>query len=998
MKQVLLKYYVYVSIMLFGGLVVAQEKAITGDVKGVEGIPLPGVNILIKGTEKGTQSNFDGNFNIKAKLGDVLVFSYLGMTTKELAIDSMSVYNVVLVENSSQLDEIVVVGYGTQKKSDLTGAVSRANLKSFREMPNVNVAQSLQGTVPGLNISQVNKSGATPAISIRGRNSLAGNNGVLIVVDGIVYTGSLVDLNSDDIASIDVLKDVSSSAIYGAQGANGVLLITTHKGEKNKTPKITLSTSFTSQTPTNKAKPLNRAEYLEKVRRLNWNKAYLSPEFTQPDPTFDITQYVDLSLVDNQGNLLEGDFNWWDAATKKSSISEYNVNVTGGGENVSYLLSASITEQEGYIINDTYNRKTVRANIDVDVTDWWNVGMQSFATFNDYSGAEPSLKDIIRQPPLVSPFDENGELIPFPTGTIYSNPFMSSYVDDYDKVNNLFGNFYSDIKIPFIKGLSYRLNLGSNYRWSKHYYSNEYGAGLTGTAYKNHDSKYDYTVDNILTYQRTFAEDHNLNVTLLYGASERQYEKTEASGEGFTDLTLSYNSLEQAEFQFTESGGWRETLNYQMGRFNYKFKDKYLVTATVRRDGFSGFAENKKWGVFPSASIGWVISQEDFFKTKMIGFLKLRGGYGSSGNLTSRYSSLSTIDRYVAYVFGDGGNTSFGQSLKSLENANLEWESTGGLNLGLDFRLLKGRISGNIEYYNTETKNQLFTRSIPGINGIGDIKVNLGSIKNTGVEFSITSHNIVTNNFKWNTTLNFSHNDNEILSLTGLDEDEDGVEDDIVSDGLFIGESIGTIYGYEAGPIYQLDDDIPDGYYPGTRQVIDQNNDGIIDSEDRIILGTSNSKFRAGLLNTFSYKNVSLNIFLNTIQGGNNSYLSANVPNYGGRLNETDNLFNYLNNTDFWSPSNPNGINESYISAAEVTPRVLYNRSFIRLQDISLSYDFSKTVMSKIGITAAKIFVSGKNLATWTKWKGWDPETGDGLKDDGRPVLKGFSLGLNLTF
>ncbi|SHH02127.1 TonB-linked outer membrane protein, SusC/RagA family [Flavobacterium fluvii] len=996
MKKSILKYFIFFSV-LFSCLSATAQKKITGIVKDAVGLTIPGANVKIKDKKAETQTDFDGNFTISAESGDVLIFSFVGMTTTEITIDSRSNYTVVMQELASQLNEVVVVGYGTKKKTDVTGAVSTANLKAFEDSPNPNLAQSLQGSVAGLNVGQTNSAGSTPNISIRGRNSLAGNNNVLIVVDGIVYTGSINDLNPDDVASVDVLKDASSTAIYGAQGANGILMITTKKGNKNKAPQISFSNSYTTQIPTINVEPLDRQDYLDKVRDLYWNKSYLAPDYTVPDPSFNLADYVDDSLV-NQGQISGADYNWWDAATKTGSIQDFNLSVSGGGDNMSYLLSASHTDQEGYIINDVSKRTTIRANIDVNLKDWWTVGMQSFATFSDYSGEEPTLSGIIRQAPLVEPFDADGNLIPFPTGTIYSNPFMTYYVDNLDKSNNLFGNFYSDIKFPFIKGLSYRVNFGNNYRWANEYGSSIYGAGLTGSAYKNHSTRYDYTFDNIFTYKRTFAENHELEATFLYGASEREAEDTSATGEGFTDLSLSYNALEQATIQKITSGGWHEALSYQMGRVNYKYKDKYLFTGTIRRDGFSGFAENEKWGVFPSAALGWVITKEDFFKSKVVDLLKLRAGYGSNGNLTSRYFSLSRIGRSSGYVYGDGGSTEFMQQLNTLANANLQWESTGGINLGLDFKLFKGILSGSVEYYNTETKNQLFSRSVPSITGVTSVNVNLGNIQNTGYEFSLTSNNIKNDNFSWSTTFNYSHNDNKILALTGLDEDGNGVEDDIVADNLFIGKSIGTIYAYEAGPIYQIGDVIPTGYYPGTRKVIDQNNDGLIDSNDRVFQGKSEPEFRAGLLNTFTYKDFTLNVFLNTVQGGKDGYLSANEPTYGGRQSEIDNLFNILNNTDFWTPLNPDGINSRYVTAPKVIPSVFYERDFVRLQDVSLSYNFPKSLLDSAGLNSLRLFVSGKNLATWTDWKGWDPETGQGLRDDGRPVLKGYSFGLNVTF
>lgn len=997
MKQSVFNCLMLVSMIFSCVNMVAQESKISGSVKEPNGISIPGANVLNKNTKSSTQTNFDGNFTIDAKHGDVLSFSFIGMKTTEITVGLNSVYNIVLNDDSEQLSEVVVVGYGSQKKSDVTGAVARANLEAFENVPNPNIIQSLQGTVAGLNIGQINTAGGTPSISIRGTTSLGGNNSVLIVLDGVIYTGSLNDINPDDIASVDVLKDASSAAVYGAQGANGVLLITSKKGKKNRSPQISLRTSFTAQSPTVKTRPLRRDGYLKKVRDLYWDQAYLAPNYTEQNPNFIIEDFVDPALVNN-GQILDADYDWWDAATKTGSISEYNASVSGGGESVSYLLSAGHVKQDGYIINDFNKRTTVRANIDVNLKKWWTVGMQAFAAFSDYSGSEPSISGIIRQTPLTVPFDDQGELIPFPTGTIYSNPLMTYYVDNLSKGNNFFGNFYSDMKIPFIKGLSYRVSLGNNLTNSQNYGSSIYDAGQTGRAYKNHSSRYDWTLDNVVTYEKKIGENHDLAVTLLYGASERKSENTDAYGEGFTDLTLSYNSLQLATNQFTSSGGWSEALNYQMGRVNYKFKDKYLLTGTVRRDGFSGFAENKKFGVFPSAAVAWVITKEDFFKSNVVDFLKLRAGYGSNGNLTSRYFSLSRVYRYVSYVYGDGGTTEFAQGINSLANANLEWEATTGINLGLDFELFKGRLSGNVEYYDTETKNQLFTRSIPSINGLSSVNVNLGNIRNKGVEFSLTSKNITTNDFTWSTTLNYSHNKNEIVSLTGLDEDEDGKEDDIIADRRFIGRSIGTIYDYEAGSIYQIGDDIPTGYYLGTRRVIDQNNDGVIDSNDRKVLGTSDPKFRAGLLNSFTFKNLTLNVFLNTVQGGKNGYLGYNVPTYGGRQDGKDNLFNVMDNTDFWSPSNPDGKDARYITAPKVIPGMYESRNFVRLQDISVAYNLPKKIIDNLGMGSLKIYLSGKNLATWTKWRGWDPETGQGLSDTGRPVLKSYSIGLNATF
>lgn len=987
-------------ICLIPMITTAQGKVVSGTVTDKDGLPITGVNVIIKGSARSTQTDFVGKFSIEANAGETLLVTFIGMLQQQIVVTQATTYNFSLKENSNELQEIVLVGYGSQKKGDLTGAVSRANLEPFRQAPNVSITQSLQGTVAGLNVGQVNSAGQNPAISVRGQTSLGGNNNVLVVVDGVMYPGGLNALNPDDVATVDVLKDASSAAVYGAQGANGVILITTKKGGKNKAPQVTFSTSYTTQEPTSGIRPLDRAGYLNKVKNLYWDSAYLAPGYTEPNPAFDITDVLYNTEVDSNGNIIEGDYDWWKNGTKTGDIKDYKVSVAGGGNNSTYLLSASYTDQAGYIVNDLYKRTTVRANVGVDLNSWWNISMQSFATFSDFSGEEPSLANIIRMPSLFSPYDADGNIIPNPTGNnTLGNPFKTFAIDDYDKNTYLFANFSSDIKIPFIKGLSYKINFGNNYSAGRHYNSNIYGAGETGSAYKNNSTRYDYTFDNIVTYKNTFADDHNLEVTLLYGATQRQSESTSASGTGFTNLNLSYNSLELAQIQKTTSDGWNEALNYQMGRVNYKFRNKYLVTGTIRRDGFSGFAENNKWGVFPSVSLGWVVSEEEFFKKiDFMNSLKLRAGYGTIGNLTTRYFSLSTMTLYDAYVFGDGGSTSLGQTLRTLQNDDLKWETTGGINLGVDFSLFKSRISGTVEYYDTETKNQLFSQSIPAITGVTSINVNLGNIRNKGFEFTLTSKNIVSKDFKWSTTLNYSRNRNEILSLNGLDEDGDGKEDDIIASNLFIGKSIGTIYDYEVGPIYQLGDEIPTGYSVGTRRIIDQNGDGVITQADRKILGRTEADFRAGLLNSFSYKDFSLDIFFNTVQGGKDGYLSGNEPTYGGRRDENAQVFNFLNNTDFWSPNNPDGVNPSFITAPTVAARKLYARNFVRLQDVSFAYNLPKELINPMGVSSLKLFLSGKNLFTWSKWRGWDPETGDGLADNGRPVLKGISLGLNVTF
>jgi len=900
-----------------------------------------------------------------------------------------------MVPSLNSLNEVVVVGYGTQKKVDVTGSVASANLEDFKNAPNTNLVQLLQGTVPGLNIGQVNSAGATPKIQIRGNNTISGNSNVLIILDGIQYNGSFESINPDDIASIDVLKDASATAVYGAQAANGVLLITSKRGKKGEKPTISFSSAYTTQTPTVDLRPMNRQEYLDHIRDLYYDEAYLSPNYTEPNPEFDVVDRVDPSMKDASDNLSPVDFNWYEAVTHRASTVDNQFSVSGASDKINYLLSLGYTNQSGIIRHDDFKRKSVRINLESHLTDWWKAGMQSFGSFVNKDGAEPSMNGIIQQSPLIAPFDENGDLVPNPFNTNYSNPFQGYYTEDYERHNYFFANLYSEINFPFLKGLSYRINFGNNYRVNQHNIANPYGAGLTGSASKEHVSYYDYTLDNILTFNRSF-EKHDINITLLYGAVERKNDYTSAEANGFSRLTLGYNSLEQGANQFTYSDAWSEALAYQMARLNYKYKNRYLLTATIRRDGFSGFAANHKYGTFPSVALGWIATNESFMKLPWLDYLKVRGGYGISGNQTSRYYSLSKVSGGASYVFGDGGSTLFGQQVESLPNPDLRWERTAGMNAGVDFTVLKDRLSGSIDYYNTNTNDLLFNVKIPVITGFDDISTNVGKIRNHGLELSLTSRNLELKDFRWRTTFNFSRNVNKILKLVGTDANGDGMEDDLVASGLFIGKSINTLYGYQANGIYQLGETPPDGYYVGTYRVVDQNNDGVITPDDRVILGRGEPAYRFSLLNTFEYKGFSLSIFLNSIQGGKDGYLGANSPTILRDANTV--RYNYLSTIDYWSPTNPDGKYPRSFVAPTISPTIYQDRSFIRLQDVSLAYRFTGAWVHKLKLQNLNVYVSGKNLATWTKWEGWDPETNQGLILGGRPVLKGYSFGVNLTF
>lgn len=955
--------------------------------------PIPGVTVKIKNRTTVAVTDENGLYRIAVPNEQtILTFSYIGYDIQEKLVGNLKNIDIVLKSSQSDLDEVVVVGYGTQKKADVTGSVVRANLDDFRNAPTTNVANLLQGTVPGLNVGQVNRAGSTPSINIRGQNTLGGNQNVLIILDGVQYNGSLTSINPDDIASIDVLKDASATAVYGAQAANGVILITSRKGASGRT-RISFSTQYATQKPNIDLKPMARAEYLDHIKYLYYNEAFLAPDFTQPNPAFNLISKVDPSMKDNQGNLLPNDFSWYDEATKTGAIVDNQLSVSGGTDKINYLLSGSLTRNSGFINNDIFKRKTLRANIESKATNWLTIGLQSFGTFVNEDGVEPNFNDINLMSPLILPWDNNGGLKINPFNTNLVNPLLSYEANDYDRHNYFFANIYANVQLP-VKGLSYKISFGNNYRLDIKNISNIYDANLTGQASKENTTYYDYTFDNLLTYNKTVGK-HNLTGTLLYGAIERENSYTRAYSTGFSRLTLGYDNLQQGTNRFAISNAFKEALNYQMFRLNYSFDSKYLFTGTIRRDGFSGFAENNKYGIFPSLSVGWDISKESFFKVSWIDNLKFRLGYGVAGNQTSRYSSLASVGVNAAYVYGDGSSTELGQQVNSLPNPDLRWERTTGANLGVEFTLFKSRLSGVAEYYDTKTTDLLYSVNIPVLTGFNNYLTNIGQLNNKGIELSLTSKNINGTNFKWTSTLNFARNVNKVVKLLG-DLNGDGVEDDLPQSGLFIGESTAVIYDYKVDGIWQIGEKIPSGYSAGTYRIVDQNGDGLINASDRAVLGSSAPAYRISLLNNFQYKNFTLSIFLNSVQGGNRSYLAGNTP----RLIRDDNSIrnNYLSGIDFWSPDNPDGKYPRSFVSATLNPSLYQNRSFVRLQDVSLAYKFTGKLIERLKLQNLNLFVSGRNLATWTDWEGWDPETNQGLTNDGRPVFKGYSVGLNVTF
>jgi TonB-dependent starch-binding outer membrane protein SusC len=983
-----------------------QERVIAGQVVDGNDQALDGVTVTLKGTTVATTTDPDGRYRIKIPEGEqTLVYTILGYNKLEQPVGNRVTINATLTSAISGLDEVVVVGYGTQKKADLTGSIASADMEALSGAPNVNLLQALQGTVPGLNIGMTDEAGENPSISVRGRSSLSGNQNPLIILDGIMYYGSLNSINPNDIKSVDILKDASSKAIYGAQAANGVILITTKSGINELKPLISYTGSYAVGEPAKRLHTRNREEYLDLLHDIFWKDAYTAESgYTQRNENFNILQTDPFSTPIILRGYNEGaDTDWWKLGTTDATIQRHNISIQGASNRTNYFLSLAYDKQQNYIINDRFDRKTARINIETQLTDWLNIGTQTFGSFADFSGDSPNITQLTQSGPLRMPYDENGNIITEFGGI--SNPLIPLYNDDVDKQNELFGNLYAKIKIPFIEGLTWNINYGNTLQWVNQYNSNPFANVETGEAQKYNSSLYTYTFDNIINYARTFSDRHVVDATFVVGKTHREFESTTARAVGLADQSLGFNDLSQGITQFTLSNSWEENASYQMLRLNYSAFAKYALTATMRRDGFSGFAKNEKIAYFPSIALAWTASEESFLKNyTWLDLLKLRASYGVNGNLVARYSSLAKVTSSPAYVFDDV--TAYGHSPNSLSNPNLKWERTYGINVGLDFGILKNRISGNIEYYSTTTRDLIWNRALPILTGFSTIIDNIGEIDNRGWELSLNFTPLKTEQFNWDVTGVFSQNKNRINRLLG-DVDGDGREDDLVSSNLFIGQPIGAVFDYEVDGIYQLGDQVPAGYFEGSYRIVDTNQDGVLSAADRTILGMRDPLYRFSIHNHFRYKNFSLKVFLNAIQGGRTGYLGANEP-FGSGSPQFVSQMGVWEEVDFWTPNNQGARFRSPAGTSSINPTLYQSRNFVRLQDVILSYAFDSKWLSRLKISKLNVFLSGKNLLTWTKWDGWDPETTipvesgpertNGLGYDGRPVMRYYTAGIELSF
>jgi TonB-dependent starch-binding outer membrane protein SusC len=970
----------------------AQQKSVSGKVINSAGEPMPGVTVVVKGAMQGTVTDKNGNFsisNISERAS--LQFSFVGMKPQEIVVGNKTEVNVVMEEITIGVDEIIVVGYGSQNKSDLTGSIVSLSSEKLEGTMNKNLALSLQGTVPGLNITQSSFTpGSEQTLRIRGENSLSASNDPLIILDGIPFEGNLNEINTADVESASVLKDASSSAIYGARAANGVIIITTKKGQTGKT-RVSYNGHYGVQSVQNKLDLLDDGDkyiaFIQEYHRFRNDGISLEPlNFLFSN---EISQY-------NAGITT----NWQDLVLRTAPEQEHIISMSGANDQTSYYSSLGMLDQEGVVENTGFKRYSLRTNIQHNLNDWLKIGSNVQLTYSDYSGITPSLSNAIRMSPYGKLKEDNGEYTFYPNypETFYTNPFANRNATKDDIRRSSIVNLFAEISPSYIPGLSYRLSFGTYFydRKDGEYYpsSSVSGAPTNGLAQTTHQNRFRWTVENLLTYQREFGK-HSVKFTGLFSREGSKYETSYLEGKGFINDDNLYHYMASAEQKDITSSLTETALESLMARINYDFGKKYFLTLTARRDGYSGFGENNKYGFFPSAALGWSISNENFFRESsaldFINYLKFRVSYGVNGNMA--VSPYKTLDSFVTVftVFGDNENTVNGLRNSVIGNPDLKWEGTESYNIALDFAIVENRLSGTVEVYKSNSRDLLMQREIPIMNGYSSVWYNIGKTTNKGIEVLLNSVNIKKDDFEWNSSLNFSLNRDKIVALRGGNTDD-------IANNWFIGKPLRVYYDYNIIGVWQSDDDIANSHMPkakpGYAKLEDVSLDGKLTTDDRKIIDSQLPDWIAGLTNNIIYKNWSLSVFINTVQGIHKPNSLLNPVSWLIKKNT-----NYLD-IPYWTADRPS---EKYVSPGYDANEQLgighgyyQNASFVRIKDVTLSYNLPKHLSEGIGLNNVKFYLSGKNLYTFTDWIGYDPEASESF--GAYPSARIISAGVKIDF
>ncbi len=991
--------------------VLQDQKNVTGVVTDAEGLPLPGVTVIVEGTTIGTITDPDGGFTLTIpENAEELHFSFVGMKTQIIPIDGKTSFMVTLEADAIGLDEIVAIGYGVTKRKNFTGSVTQVDMENS---PIMNKATTdafslLDGITTGINFSKSGEAGAETELLVRGQKSINdadapdgfNSSAPLLVVDGIIFSGSMNDIDPTTVENIQVLKDATSLAAYGSKAANGVIMITRKKGIKGK-PRISVSTSLGISNPNYKPDMRGPQGYIElmnaRTASTTWMSALEQENIDANTPT-----------------------DYYDMITRTGVQQNYSVNVSGGGEAMDYFIGSSYLDNKNFVVGDQYKRATFTARINTKVNDYLSVSASFDQSFNNNDGIVPNYGAAVTLSPWTEPTLSDGRVRLYVDGReeTTQHPLWDTWVgrDDEDRRNATIIGGTVDFKIPGIEGLSYKLtgSYTTNKRLQREFtyetnfvnlalgedgYTSEAQAAYLDRANGSisEEKTASWVIDNILSYTNQF-DDHFISATAVYTRDSRKMDYFGMNGTDFTGIgntNLGFYGLSNAVTQ--EIQPIRYTLHNDVGylaRASYSYKDTYHLNASFRRDGSSVFGADKKWGNFPAIGAAWTVSNESFLSSStLIDNLKLKASWGKNGNQTLRpYGTLSTMDvgrgGGIGYWFDD--QIIWGQSLATLGNTELAWETTTSFNIGTEIDLLN-RIHFELDGYKSTTTDQIFSRTIPVMGaGITSQMATMGKVENWGIEAVLNSTNIESGDFRWTSGLTFSLNRNKLVELYGGDEEDD------LNAGLFIGESLSAIYGYEWTGIVQADDTeylAANGGEPGDAMYanLDGSEDGVIGVTDRKILGFGMENFRMSLSNTLSYKNFQLYALFNGIfSGGDYGYAENNIAYLSSDGFQYHNMLNH----PWWTAESPS---ETYprVNFTDGRYTALQKYTFVRLQELNLSYTFDRDLLQKFHFSSLKIFVSGSNLFFFAPdWEYSDPEI---RSWEAAQLPRTFTLGINFT-
>lgn len=1013
-RKLKIRYLALLLLILLSPVVLAQNaRTITGKVSDKNGMPLPGTNVVIQGTTTGVQVDINGNYqiNVDNPSTAVLEFSFIGYIAQKVAVNNQSVVNVELSEDAVGLEEVVVIGYGTVKKKDLTGSVASLKSAEITKTATNNALQSMQGRIAGLDITKASgESGSDILIALRGNRSINASNTPLFLVDGIEY-GSTLDLNASDIATIDVLKDASSTAIYGTRGANGVVIITTKKGAAmgGGKSKVSFNSYVSFNSPTNLPKLMSaQQDYLLIAERQRYNaeKATSSWGSTSLDnysPEVVLSNTVNAPYEKSVYQLYqEGGVSWFDMILRNTVTTNNEISLSGGDAKTTFAISLGYMDEKGLLKNDNLKRYNGRVNIDHKITGNLSAGVNLQFTYRDWNRRGDNIySQLIKMHAMAEPYLSDGSILDRPSelAISHTNPLLNEvpgYYVNNTKNNRLFGNVYLDWQI--LKSLKFRSTFGidqqsnrdgkyEDYMCTANY---QFGRGSSFSAANS--QTFNYTLENTLTYTWSDGGTHDIQILAGQSAQQNLFESHGASGIGSFDhyIVSSFYDL-----SFIPTAGRALSNDYikknmlsYFGRVNYKLFNKYLLTATLRSDGSSVLAKGNQWGYFPSVAAAWVVSQESFLSdVKLINNMKLRASWGKAGNAAiDPYKTLTILGMdKIPYTYGS--SLVLGQVPANLGNPDLTWETTTTYDAGLDISILNERINATLDFYYSKTDNLLVYKGLPASSVYPQVLENVGKTENKGFEAALNFRVINNSDFSWNSDVTFASNRDKIVSLASGELQDVSIPDA----ALIVGQPVRAFYNYEANGCWKIDEAATAatfGKVPGDIKIVDRNNDGIINELDKRLYNKS-PKFILGWNNTVTYKGITLSalVYSRVGQWLRYDYNTAYKPT------EADGS----PAVDFWTPENQNAkFPRPGIASQNDMPALAFEKaSFFKIREVQLGYTFPSALLSRIKVSSLRVYGSLQNYFTFSNLDNYDPERGGSISN---PLSKQMVFGINLEF